>query len=271
LSRAAARLAPNQLLRAPGVVGAGNRRSGRTRRLDREILASDLTRRAAAGPTSLRYTEDASLPAVEWLVAMKHTSFITASVFVAALALSAAPAAAQTRGHAGGGAVVGRAAPRVGPAPRIGGRFGVAPFRVYRPFVYPGFGFGLYGYPYGYYGYPFGFGYPYGYAGYMSFGYGGYYGYGYPGYYPPPSYGYGGAIVGQAYGSVRIESRNRDAQVFADGYYVGIVDDFNGTFQHLNLEAGAHRIEIRSPNAPPITFDVNVIPGRTITYRADSR
>jgi hypothetical protein len=200
---------------------------------------------------------------------MKHTSFITASAIVAALALSAAPAAAQTRGHAGGGgrAVVGRAAPRVGPAPRIvGGRIGFAPYRVYRPYLYPGFGFGLYGYPYGYYGYPHGFDYPYGYA---SFGYGGYYGLGYPGYYGWT--GYAAAVPGPAYGSVRIESRNRDAQVFADGYYVGIVDDFDGTFQHLNLQAGAHRIEIRTPNAPPIAFDVNVLPGRTITYRADSR
>ncbi|HWF83665.1 MAG TPA: hypothetical protein VG222_02415 [Vicinamibacterales bacterium] len=223
---------------------------------------------------------------------MKHTSFITASVFLAALALSVAPAAAQARGHAGGGggrAVVGRAAPRVGPAPRIvsRGRLGGVPFRSsFRPFYgsgfygYPyGLGFGLYGgYPFGYYGaygYPYGFGYPYGYAGYASFGYGGYYGYpgyyaGYPGY-DAPSAGYAAAVEGEAYGGVRIESRDRDAQVFADGYYVGIVDDFNGTFQHLNLRAGPHRIEIRSPNAPPLTFDVNVEPGRTITYRAGAR
>jgi hypothetical protein len=200
---------------------------------------------------------------------MRHTSFITAFAFLAALALSVAPAAAQTRGHAGGSAVVGRAAPRVGPAPRIvsGARIGGVPFRAYRPYLYPpAFGFGLYGfgYPYGYYGYPYGFGYPYGYT---SFGYDGYYGY--PGY-DAPGPGYAAAVAGQPYGGVRIESKNRDAQVFADGYYVGIVDDFNGTFQHLNLQAGAHRIEIRTPNAPPVTFDVNVQPGQTITYRADA-
>ena len=79
------------------------------------------------------------------------------------------------------------------------------------------------------------------------------------------------AVPGSAYGSVRIESADRDAQVFADGYYVGIVDDFDGTFQRLNLEAGAHRIEIRAANAPPLSFDVNVQPGQTITYRADGR
>jgi hypothetical protein len=216
------------------------------------------------------------LPAVEWFVAMKHTSFITASAFLAALAFTAVPASAQSRGHAasrgtsGRGVSIGRAAPRVGPAPRIvsRGRIGVVPFRSVRPFYgYPfALGLGLYGgYPfdyYGYAGYPYGFGYPYGYA---SFGYG------YPGYYAPPLTGYGSVIAGRGYGSVRIEDADRDAQVFADGYYVGIVDDFDGTFQHLNLEAGAHRLEIRTPNAPPIVFEVNVLPGRTITYRAGRR
>ena len=41
-----------------------------------------------------------------------------------------------------------------------------------------------------------------------------------------------------AYGGLRITDAPRDAQVFADGNYVGIVDDFDGAFQHLNLEAG---------------------------------
>jgi hypothetical protein len=199
---------------------------------------------------------------------MKHTSFITASAFLAAFALSVVPAAAQSRGHAASrgtatrSAVVGRAVPRVGPAPRIvsRGRIGVVPY--YRPF----YGLGLYGYPfdyygYGYYGYPHGYGYPYGYG---SFGFG------YPSYAPPPV-GYGAEVAARPYGSVRIESDNPDAQVFADGYYVGIVDDFDGTFQHLNLEAGPHRIEVRTPNAPPISFDVNVQPGQTITYRAGGR
>ena len=56
--------------------------------------------------------------------------------------------------------------------------------------------------------------------------------------------------------------------MFADGYYVGVVDDFDGPFQHLNLTAGPHRIEIRVADDPqPIAFDVNVPPGQTITLR----
>ena len=70
-------------------------------------------------------------------------------------------------------------------------------------------------------------------------------------------------------GAIRLKVKPSNASVYVDGYYVGVVDDFDGTFQHLNLEPGAHKIEIRAPNAPPIAFDVNVRPGETITYRAD--
>src|SRR6478735_3206202 len=99
---------------------------------------------------------------------MKHTSFITASAFVAVLALSVAPAAAQ-HVHAGGGAVVGRGAvvghavPRVVASPRVVAGVRVAPYYPYgfRPYYYPRFGLGFYagfGYPYGFYGYPYGYG-----------------------------------------------------------------------------------------------------------------
>jgi hypothetical protein len=201
----------------------------------------------------------------------------------AMVCVAAAPASAQRRGggsHGGGhiggrsGGVVGRAAPRsffprtyIAPrivSPRI---LGIAPYRPYyyryRPGLTVGFygGFGF-GYPYGYYGYPYGY---YG-SGYYG---GGYYGgsYGYP--LPPP--GYVVSQPGVAYGGVRIQGAPKDAQVFADGYYMGIVEDFDGPVNHLNLPAGAHRIEIRLEGYQPIAFDVNVLPGQTITYHADYR
>jgi hypothetical protein len=97
----------------------------------------------------------------------------------------------------------------------------------------------------------------------VYYGAGGVYDYGYtPSYYYDP-------IPGRVYGGVRITEAPRDAQVFADGYYVGIVDDFDGAFQHVNLEAGQHRIEVRAAGLPPISFDVYIQPGRTITLRAD--
>jgi hypothetical protein len=83
-----------------------------------------------------------------------------------------------------------------------------------------------------------------------------------PSYYYDPS-------PGVSYGGVRITDAPRDAQVFADGNYAGIVDDFDGWLQHLNLEPGPHRIEIHTPGAGAVSFDVVVQPGRTITLRAD--
>ena len=179
----------------------------------------------------------------------------------------AAPASAQRRAGHGGGGSVGRAVPRVyaprgiAPsarvyAPRIISPriIGVAPYRPYYYPYRPGLTVGFYS------GYGYGYPYRYGYAPY---------GYGY-GYALPPA-AYVTAAPGYAYGGVRIQGAPEDAQVYADGYYVGIVDDFDGAFQHLNLQAGAHRIEIRGPGLPPIAFDVNVAPGDTITYHAGLR
>ncbi|MEO8075790.1 MAG: hypothetical protein ABI818_05625 [Acidobacteriota bacterium] len=96
------------------------------------------------------------------------------------------------------------------------------------------------------------------------YGAGGSYPYGYTprGYYDP--------LPGRIYGGLRITGASPDAQVFADGYYVGIVDDFDGIFQHVNLEAGPHHIEIEEPGYEAAGFDVVVQPGRTTTFRADA-
>jgi hypothetical protein len=67
---------------------------------------------------------------------------------------------------------------------------------------------------------------------------------------------------------VRITQAPHNAQVFVDGYYVGIVDNYDGVFQSLDLVPGAHRVEVRPSGAQPLAVDVNVEPGRTITYRA---
>ena len=91
----------------------------------------------------------------------------------------------------------------------------------------------------------------------------------YPGYYGGGNYGYFDIYPGLAYGSLRIVDAPRDAQVFVDGYYAGIVDDYDGVFQRLNLEPGGHRIEIDVyPGVPPMDFDVYIEPGRTVTIHA---
>ena len=96
------------------------------------------------------------------------------------------------------------------------------------------------------------------------YGYNGYgYGYG-PGIYAPyggyPTYPYPHIA-----GAVRLKIRPRDAQVFVDSHYAGLVNDFDGMFQSLRLEAGGHKIAVRMPGFEDLELDVHVQPGRTIT------
>ena len=124
---------------------------------------------------------------------------------------------------------------------------------------------------YNYYQYPRRY-YPYGYG---AFGLGYFYYDPYtwypPSYYAGPGY-YGGSGYYGGYGfsdegELRLAVAPRDADVYVDGYFAGRVDQFDGTFQSLKLEAGAHHIQIVAPGFAPLDFDVRIEPGRKITYR----
>lgn len=139
--------------------------------------------------------------------------------------------------------------------------------------------------PYYYYGYydPYYFGYGYRYSNYWMPGYGfgfGYFGYDpflFGGYYDPYTSVYGagqssgGYGVGQykGVGSLRLKVKPANAQVYIDGYYVGLVDSFDGMFQKLEIEAGSHRVEIKAEGFEPVQFDAMVTPGETVTYKGD--
>jgi hypothetical protein len=71
------------------------------------------------------------------------------------------------------------------------------------------------------------------------------------------------------YGDLRLKVSPRDAAVYVDGYYAGIVDDFDGFFQRLTLEVGPHEIEIEAVGFGSQVFDVYVDPERTIDLHAD--
>jgi len=68
-------------------------------------------------------------------------------------------------------------------------------------------------------------------------------------------------------GGVQLALEPRRAEVFVDGLYAGLVDDFAGYYRHLPLPAGYHRIEVFAPGYQPLIFEVTVVPDRTITYR----
>lgn len=130
-----------------------------------------------------------------------------------------------------------------------GGYYGY--YSRYANYWYPGYGFGL-----GYFYDPF----MYGYGGYGGYGGSPYYGGGGGGYYQSRGYDTG---------SLRLKVGPRDAKVYVDGYFVGIVDSFDGVFQKLAVEAGTHRVEIRADGYEPAQFEIMVAPGETITYKGE--
>jgi hypothetical protein len=127
----------------------------------------------------------------------------------------------------------------------------------YRPYYYPyypyyspyyfgiGFGFG-YGSFYGAYGWPW---YPYGY---------GYYPYPYAAYYP---------AWYDDLGALRIEAKPREAQVYVDGYFAGLVDDFDGMSQRLRAKPGDHEVEIYLPGYQSIKEKVLFRPSTTVKMK----
>lgn len=97
----------------------------------------------------------------------------------------------------------------------------------------------------------------------FAYGYPGpfYAGYGYPwGFYP----GYGYYAVGQSTGSVRVQVEPRQTEVYADGYYVGIADDYDGVFQRLRLPPGAHEIELYLEGHRSARQTLYLTPGTTV-------
>jgi hypothetical protein len=71
------------------------------------------------------------------------------------------------------------------------------------------------------------------------------------------------------FGSVRLRVDPKDAKVYVDGALAGIVDEFDGLTDHLQLEAGAHEIELRADGYETTTVTVDVDAGKTRTARVN--
>ena len=106
------------------------------------------------------------------------------------------------------------------------------------------------GYPYSrrYYG-PSWYGYDYWYSPYY---YSGYYGY------SPRHYRYRDS------GSLRLQVQPEKTRVYVDGYYAGIVDDFDGLLQRLYLPPGRHEVTLKLDGYRNHTFKIYVPVDQTI-------
>jgi hypothetical protein len=166
---------------------------------------------------------------------------------------AAGPSRGGGGGHDGGGSSgrVSRAAPR-----DSGRVYRSRPVYYSRGFYSPAWYYGYYGLGYSpFWGSPFWWGYPslawgpYGYPGY---------GWGYP-------YGWGYDDRGTA----RTIVKPKQTEVFVDGYFVGVADDFDGVFQGMKLDPGGHEITLFLEGYRTSTHKVMLQDGKTFKLRHD--
>lgn len=68
-------------------------------------------------------------------------------------------------------------------------------------------------------------------------------------------------------GAVSFDISPATAQVFVDGVFAGLVEDFDGASEPLLLAPGTHYIEIRLAGFRTATFDVSITPGEVTPYQ----
>ena len=68
-------------------------------------------------------------------------------------------------------------------------------------------------------------------------------------------------------GGLQLDVQPWRAEVYVDGDYAGLVQDFGGYYRPLELIPGPHAITIVAPDFDPLMIDVVIVPGRTTTYR----
>jgi len=67
-------------------------------------------------------------------------------------------------------------------------------------------------------------------------------------------------------GSLLLQVQPPNAQLFVDGYYVGMPEDFDGVRGDLQLEPGPHKIEFIAPGYENVTFNVRIAANQTVRY-----
>ena len=86
-------------------------------------------------------------------------------------------------------------------------------------------------------------------------------------WWPASAYGWGYSPVFDYRAEVRILATPKEATVYVDGFYAGLVDDFDGTFQRLPLTPGGHRIELFLEGHRTIKKSLYLQPGSTMKLR----
>jgi hypothetical protein len=82
----------------------------------------------------------------------------------------------------------------------------------------------------------------------------------------------GGAVdYSYAQASVRPKVKPKQTEVYVDGYYAGIVDDFDGMFQRLYMPPGQHEIVLRLDGYQTHRQTLHVNSGSTVKLHHDMK
>ena len=81
-------------------------------------------------------------------------------------------------------------------------------------------------------------------------------------YYPAP-----GVVEPARTARLILDVEPANAQVFANGYYIGLPEDLRGEQGGANLAPGEYKIEIVAPGYEQVTFDVRLDADQALTYR----
>jgi hypothetical protein len=81
-------------------------------------------------------------------------------------------------------------------------------------------------------------------------------------YFPRYYYDYDGYST---HASVRILVDPAETEVYVDGYYAGVVDDFDGLFQRLHLAPGSHEITLRLDGFQTWSAEIFAAPDSTLS------
>ena len=83
--------------------------------------------------------------------------------------------------------------------------------------------------------------------------------------YAQAGYGYGGRFDGSA--ALRLQVTPRETEVYIDNYYAGTVDDFDGIFQRLHIEPGAHDVTLYRDGYRTVRQRIYIQPTGTFRLR----
>ena len=106
------------------------------------------------------------------------------------------------------------------------------------------------------------------------YGHHGYHGYGY--HYYPRIYGYTARSydrVGpdEELGALDLNIKPKDTEVYLDGRYIGVTDNYDGFPNHLVLKKGTYELIFYKEGYKTVVRELEVLPGREIDLRQQLR